>query len=308
MNYWDYTGGGDYLSHHGIEGQKWGVRHGPPYPIDHTKMSKGTKLSNVVAVGNNGGPNFGLAYDNSEDFRKVVGDSYLKSAGMKNNLMYTYNKKDKEDREVYEGPFAQYAASRKANDSVINVISTTYETTKDLKLADLKTRKDTFKQVYNKNKRVAVKELSGYQKPVTELYRSNYEKALSENRGNGDIDKYSKLYKNVKNLNLNKIKTNDDWDTAYNLFNHAMENAHRMNITKKYIKKISSKYDGMVDDNNVNLYNKAHDPVIIFNPEKNLKYHSGERLGYDTVQKNIEKVRKRNGSVAYSGMEEGEIL
>lgn len=25
----------DYLMHHGIEGQKWGVRHGPPYPLDY---------------------------------------------------------------------------------------------------------------------------------------------------------------------------------------------------------------------------------------------------------------------------------
>lgn len=25
---------GDYLSHHGILGQKWGTRNGPPYPLD----------------------------------------------------------------------------------------------------------------------------------------------------------------------------------------------------------------------------------------------------------------------------------
>ena len=24
----------DYLAHHGIKGQKWGVKHGPPYPLD----------------------------------------------------------------------------------------------------------------------------------------------------------------------------------------------------------------------------------------------------------------------------------
>jgi len=27
----------DYISHHGIEGQKWGVRNGPPYPLDPAK-------------------------------------------------------------------------------------------------------------------------------------------------------------------------------------------------------------------------------------------------------------------------------
>ena len=32
-----------YISHHGIEGQKWGVQNGPPYPLnpeDHSKAEK----------------------------------------------------------------------------------------------------------------------------------------------------------------------------------------------------------------------------------------------------------------------------
>lgn len=33
----------DYLCHHGIEGQKWGVKHGPPYPLDDS-VSTGNKL------------------------------------------------------------------------------------------------------------------------------------------------------------------------------------------------------------------------------------------------------------------------
>lgn len=28
------------LHHHGIEGQKWGVRNGPPYPLDTSQMSR----------------------------------------------------------------------------------------------------------------------------------------------------------------------------------------------------------------------------------------------------------------------------
>ena len=31
---------GDELSHHGIDGQKWGVRNGPPYPLDSGDHSK----------------------------------------------------------------------------------------------------------------------------------------------------------------------------------------------------------------------------------------------------------------------------
>ena len=35
-----------YLSHHGIEGQKWGVRNGPPYPLHSPDkvIKKGSKL------------------------------------------------------------------------------------------------------------------------------------------------------------------------------------------------------------------------------------------------------------------------
>jgi len=33
----------DYLCHHGVEGQKWGVKHGPPYPLDDS-VSTGNKL------------------------------------------------------------------------------------------------------------------------------------------------------------------------------------------------------------------------------------------------------------------------
>ena len=32
-----------YLSHHGIMGQKWGIRNGPPYPLgggDYTKAER----------------------------------------------------------------------------------------------------------------------------------------------------------------------------------------------------------------------------------------------------------------------------
>ena len=36
----------NYLQHHGIEGQKWGVRNGPPYPLRPSDYSK-AELKNV---------------------------------------------------------------------------------------------------------------------------------------------------------------------------------------------------------------------------------------------------------------------
>lgn len=38
----------NYLSHHGIKGQQWGVKHGPPYPLDsrtHKAVTKGKSRS-----------------------------------------------------------------------------------------------------------------------------------------------------------------------------------------------------------------------------------------------------------------------
>lgn len=45
MRYWKFNRGGSssYLMHHGIDGQRWGVQHGPPYPLD-SKVSTGRKL------------------------------------------------------------------------------------------------------------------------------------------------------------------------------------------------------------------------------------------------------------------------
>lgn len=44
-----------YLSHHGIPGQKWGKKNGPPYPLNYTDLSeeeKGKAKSKAIREGN----------------------------------------------------------------------------------------------------------------------------------------------------------------------------------------------------------------------------------------------------------------
>ena len=35
------------LVHHGIKGQKWGIRNGPPYPIEDKVLKKGTRINSI---------------------------------------------------------------------------------------------------------------------------------------------------------------------------------------------------------------------------------------------------------------------
>jgi hypothetical protein len=59
------------LYHHGIKGQKWGVRNGPPYPLEKTVLKKGTRLNSVST------------YNDSTKYKN------------RKAWMYTYNPKDK---------------------------------------------------------------------------------------------------------------------------------------------------------------------------------------------------------------------
>lgn len=46
MNTIYIIGDKDYLMHHGIKGQKWGVENGPPYPLN-SDISTGHSLRQV---------------------------------------------------------------------------------------------------------------------------------------------------------------------------------------------------------------------------------------------------------------------
>lgn len=78
----------DDLYHYGIKGQKWGVRRGPPYPIEDTVMRTGTRLNNV----------------NTNPFQNET---------RSDRWLYTYNPDDSWDSSVCKGPFAVYLMKTK---------------------------------------------------------------------------------------------------------------------------------------------------------------------------------------------------
>lgn len=40
----------DILEHHGVDGQKWGVKHGPPYPLDRNAKRQARKAERAEAA------------------------------------------------------------------------------------------------------------------------------------------------------------------------------------------------------------------------------------------------------------------
>lgn len=139
-----------YLSHHGIKGQQWGVKHGPPYPISDSNgevtISKGTKIYRV--------------------------SRYIE-AQSKGHAYVTYLK---EDRERYRGFFA---AKLKVTDLKSPVYAVEMEAKTELRSPSKKTRLETFKEMYRDDPEIR-KRLGDYHKEqewntVTPLPKKYYE-------------------------------------------------------------------------------------------------------------------------------------
>lgn len=141
------------LYHHGVKGQQWGIKNGPPYPIDQnnhqTMIRKGTKIHRLSV------------YDESA----AKGHAYV-----------TFLKRDTEH---YKGFFG---ARLKAINKNKDVYSITMKAKKDLLSPSKKQRIDTFIELYMDDP-ILRKELGSYHKSdyhfVTPLPRKFYEMQYS---------------------------------------------------------------------------------------------------------------------------------
>ena len=209
-----------------------------------------------------------------------VSGAYWNSENYKNNgrWMYTYRPDEKWDKKVYEGPFSVYLVRGRGAQWIRRH---EYETIADMKMPTRKEREEEFYNLLNDKK---------FSKTVRkELARMKV--ALVQQRIGSESER-----KRFKEFNANNIKSEKDLETAYLIFNHMMENKEAFATTKEYAKRISSKWDAMVDDNNYKKYNQAIDPIIIFRADRFIKDISDpnnpQYLTWDEINKNYDEVEK----------------
>ena len=262
-----------WLAHHGIEGQRWGVRHGPPYPIQDKILRKGTKLNSLSIVKNT----------------KKYKDS--------GRMVYTYNANDPHDKEIYRGAFVTYLWKYRSpkyygfSTKYTGEFDHEFETLRDLKMPTSKERLDEFVNLYNNSSEHTKKRFTD---ELNNTFRNiSYSSPL-------ELKSMTKGY-NLHNKNQTNLSTKDNSaQAAYAVFNNMMEYSHSYEITRQYVKNMKQKYDAMIDDYNQKLYNDAHDPIIIFDPKNDLvaKTKKGREISDEERRENYAKVSARqNGRV-----------
>ncbi len=142
----------DYLSHHGILGQKWGMRNGPPYPLgagDHSAAEK--KAGYKKSIG--GGRNEDL-YDRHKSTKTESSSKKESKSSGSSSVMNNKAVKNAAKAGVVDPVTAAYAAIGLAYLAMIGIVAAKGA------IENSKTKK-TLKKYNNENKKGPIEEESG---------------------------------------------------------------------------------------------------------------------------------------------------
>lgn len=273
-SYEEYLDDLDELTHHGIKGQHWGVRNGPPYPLSGGVVKQLRERRRAYLKSPN---------PNSEHNKKHV-DSVIKKgtelatlsfdkdrtqdtdmffASYKNLDKHSYNAwfnykvpetlYDEQGNEIGTGEFLKYRIRNNVND--------------DIKVASEDSGAKAFISLYSKDR-----DFYNYVTDPTRMKANIPEDKL-------EFPGYKQAVKVLDKLKTSEELTSKDVQTIYRLYNYSIpaDGAGNAKIDKdvktqraKFFKELSKLgYDAVLDTNDA-IYGKmkATAPVIVFNMDK----------------------------------------
>lgn len=110
---WKPTISSDELCHHGIQGQKWGKKNGPPYPLDQSQKSQAERKYRTDKGHKSGqgkkptrgkvkwSPVFGLHYERGQRTSETMSNRELQKRINRRQLEQRYN--ELEDAQINRG-------------------------------------------------------------------------------------------------------------------------------------------------------------------------------------------------------------
>lgn len=104
----------DELFHHGIDGQKWGVRHGPPYPLDREDHNEIVERSHDATKKRH------LSYERSGKYAKRMTDKDLNDTIDRLQREETYRKLVSKEREEKKAAKLAKQAKKEADERYKN--------------------------------------------------------------------------------------------------------------------------------------------------------------------------------------------
>ena len=244
------SGNGYYLVHHGVIGQKWGVRRYQNY--DGSLKTAG-KIRLEAAQKRNG-------------FNQKSHDTYLdrgtklsriQSSGKLNKNYALYSTYKTHDVNAYSGLFGKNLKSR-SGDKDLPIYRVSMKAAKKLRIPS---EENTIK---------AVKELLLDKKFKSDLQLSIQDSASKMKRP-GQLKVFAKANK-VLNRKIPPIPSDKDLKYCYDALNMSLTNHEKFEIAvqKKFYNNLKSKGYSAILDVNDQKYSSYHakDPVIIFDTSK----------------------------------------
>lgn len=253
------------LYHHGIIGQRWGVRR--YQNKDGTLTSKGKK------------------HYKSDDivFTKGQAQSHIstqRTIKMKNRSTYTMHKK--EDMRIYGGTYGAALINRQKimkKDPKIyaHVFINKYSNV----VAGEKAMRDTFNNIYKKHNKLLVKAM-----------QKDYETYLKRGQIKDNIS-YEDFSKNEERMFKLFTKTSLNYYSSADSSGNLQRIPHESYIIgKMYTESLQKqKYSGMIDLNDKGTWYGANSPTVIFNGKKYLKESYVTELPLSTIVGMTNKIK-----------------
>lgn len=262
----DYTWNIDYISHHGILNQKWGVRHGPPYPLKGGSYSKAEKQAILEKRKKRN------SIYNKQHFDEVLKAEETTLSTLSHNpdrlkdAKFFYATHNNRDKNFYISRFNGLMLNE--NHKPVHKWKIDSKIASDMKIASEDSGVEAFSKLYEEN-------------------RDFYNFVKDPNRMRSYI--YSGMYKKKEYGEAKEVldkmddstykPTSEDIHTIYRLFNYVIPADGRGNQRigkdvetqrEKFFDELKKNGYGAVLDTNDAIYGnfKAKSPIIVFDVTK----------------------------------------